>query len=309
MSQTLSPLTDRERRNLDRAKAQIQDYLLFATTLPLAAGGTQKAIVVVKRADRSSYVCTADHKCSCPDHQTRGERCKHLWMCCIWHTEQRRKAAQVTEEQGEETPPAAPAEPAVIEAEIITATVPKSLHAIFTAALANVRFPRLTFTVGGETLIFRLAGDKSRNPGSISVTDDGRYPDNRFFGAIGTDGFWNPSSSCPDHVAQIVAEVLADPAGQLALYGQTSGYCACCGRQLTDPRSLAVGYGATCAAHWDLPWGETPTAAPDAVYAPTPPTTPPAPAIPTPDTGRERRRALGRAWLVGVDAGLAESAA
>lgn len=309
MTAPLSPLTDRERRNLERAKAQIQDYLLFATTVPLAAGGVQKAIVVVKRSDRTSYVCTADHKCSCPDHQTRGERCKHLWMCCIWHREQSAKPAQVTEEQGEETPPAAPAEPEVIEAEIITAAVPKSLHAIFTAALANVRFPRLTFTVGGETIIFRLAGEKSRNPGSISVTDEGRYPDNRFHGAIGTDGFWNPSSSCPDHVAQIVAEVLADPAGQLALYGQTSGYCAMCARKLTDPRSLAVGYGATCAAHWDLPWGETPTAAPDAVYAPTPPTTPPAPAIPTPDTGRERRRALGRAWLVGVDAGLAESAA
>ena len=163
-------------------------------------------------------------------------------MCCIWHTEQRRQPAQVTEEAGgEETPPAAPAEPEVIEAEIITAAVKKSLHAIFTAALANVRFPRLTFTVGGETIIFRLAGEKSRNPGSISVTDEGRYPDNRFHGAIGTDGFWNPSSSCPDHVAQIVAEVLADPAGQLALYGQTSGYCAMCARKLTDPRSLAVG--------------------------------------------------------------------
>ena len=308
MSQPLSPLTDRERANLKRAQEQISNYLLFATTVPLAAGGVQKAIVVVKRADRTSYVCTADHKCSCPDHQQRGERCKHLWMCCIWGAEQRRQTAQVVEEAGgEETPPAAPTEPEVLDAEIITATVPKSLHAIFTAALSHVRFPRLTFSVSGETLIFRLAGEKSRNPGSITVTDDGRYPDNKFYGAVGTDGFWNPSSSCPDHIAQIVAEVLADPAGQLALYGQTSGYCACCGRQLTDPRSLAVGYGATCAAHWDLPWGETPTAAPDAVYAPTPPTTPPAPAIPTPDTGRERRRALGKAWLVGVDAGLQES--
>lgn len=314
MSQTLSPLTDRERRNLDRAKAQIQDYLLFATTVPLAAGGVQKAIVVVKRSDRTSYVCTADHKCSCPDHQTRGERCKHLWMCCIWHREQSAKPAQVTEEQGEETPPAAPIvsdKPEVIDAEIITATVPKSLHAIFTAALSHVRFPRLTFTVGGEVMIFRLAGEKSRNPGSISVTDDGRYPDNKFYGAIGTEGFWNPSSTCPDHVAQIVAEVLADPAGQLALYGQTSGYCAMCARKLTDPRSLAVGYGATCAAHWDLPWGETPTAVQDATIADKPayrPTTPPVAADPTPDTQRERRRALGRAMIAGVDAGFQESA-
>lgn len=308
MSKTITPLTDRERRNLERAKEQISNYLLFATTVPLAQGGVQKAIVVVKRADHSSYVCTADHKCSCPDHQPRGERCKHLWMCCLWHAEQRRQPAQVTEEQGGETPPAAPAEePEVIEAEIVTATVPKSLHAIFTAALANVRFPRLTFGVGGQTLIFRLAGEKSKNPGSITVTDDGRYPDNRFYGAIGTDGFWHPSSSCPEEIAAIVCEVLADPAGQLALYGQTSGFCACCGRKLTDPRSLAVGYGETCAKNWDLPWGETPGAAQDAASAPRKATTPPIAADPTPDTGRERRRALGKAWLVGVDAGLQES--
>ena len=310
MPNQLSPLTDRERRNLERAKAQYADYLLFATTVPLSAGGVQKAIVVVKRADRSSYVCTADHRCSCPDHQTRGERCKHLWMCCLWKSEQRRQTAQVTEEQGEDTPPAAPAEPEVIEAKIIPASVPKSLHAIFSAALQHVRFPRLTFQVGGETLIFRLAGEKSKNPGAITVTDDGRYPDNRYYGMIAENGFWSPVFTCPDHIAQIVCEVLADPAGQLALYGQTSGYCACCGRQLTDPRSLAVGYGETCAKHWDLPWGETPTVEPPATIADKPakrPVVPPVAADPTPDTQRERRRALGKAWLVGIDAGLQES--
>lgn len=44
-------------------------------------------------------------------------------------------------------------------------------------------------------------------------------------------------------------------AAEAAHYGRLYGRCVFCGRALSDDRSIAVGYGATCAKHHDLPWG------------------------------------------------------
>ena len=40
-----------------------------------------------------------------------------------------------------------------------------------------------------------------------------------------------------------------------AAYGQTHGHCMFCALELTDERSVDVGYGPTCASKRNLPWG------------------------------------------------------
>lgn len=41
---------------------------------------------------------------------------------------------------------------------------------------------------------------------------------------------------------------------QASVFGRTHGFCVFCCRDLTDDRSLAVGYGPTCASNHDLPY-------------------------------------------------------
>lgn len=41
-----------------------------------------------------------------------------------------------------------------------------------------------------------------------------------------------------------------------AKFGQLYGTCTFCWRELTDERSIAAGYGPTCAENRGLPWGE-----------------------------------------------------
>lgn len=49
-------------------------------------------------------------------------------------------------------------------------------------------------------------------------------------------------------------------AATAAAFGHAYGVCVFCTRELTDERSVVVGYGPVCAKHNSLPWGERPTA-------------------------------------------------
>lgn len=42
-----------------------------------------------------------------------------------------------------------------------------------------------------------------------------------------------------------------------AAFGKLYGICIFCSRDLTDERSIAMGYGPVCAENHNLPWGET----------------------------------------------------
>jgi hypothetical protein len=63
-------------------------------------------------------------------------------------------------------------------------------------------------------------------------------------------GHWN-------YAKGIMAGVTADhrlTAEQASVFGKTHAFCVFCARDLTDQRSLAVGYGPTCADNYDLPY-------------------------------------------------------
>ena len=54
---------------------------------------------------------------------------------------------------------------------------------------------------------------------------------------------------------KLLQRLAADPAGVASKYGKMTGRCCFCHLQLTDAKSLAVGYGKTCAKNYGLPWG------------------------------------------------------
>lgn len=49
-----------------------------------------------------------------------------------------------------------------------------------------------------------------------------------------------------DGIAAALREIEADPIEAAAKYGKMSGTCGCCGRDLTDPASIALGIGPIC---------------------------------------------------------------
>lgn len=92
-----------------------------------------------------------------------------------------------------------------------------------------------------------------KNEGTISITDGGKYPDNTFYGRMSADGGWTPTRSTPEHVIDALRAFEADPEANVLAYGQETGNCCFCSRQLTNQGSVQVGYGPICADHYGLP--------------------------------------------------------
>lgn len=113
-------------------------------------------------------------------------------------------------------------------------------------------------TSDGLTIRLTIAGQASREPGSINVTSTDRGFDNRlFYGRIARDGTFTPGRNAVPSVVPALVALAADPAGTAAAFGQATGECSFCTSPLTDAPSVAVGYGPVCAKRYGLPWGRT----------------------------------------------------
>ena len=129
------------------------------------------------------------------------------------------------------------------------------LQALFNQAAEGLKRPRVAFKVEnvGE---FRVApaGATSRNPGHLYVKDvSGEY-----LGKIDPQGRLHMAYHARDShgdVFQALTEFAEDPSAKAAAYGKETGICCFCCRELTDDRSVSVGYGPICADNWGLPWG------------------------------------------------------
>lgn len=101
-----------------------------------------------------------------------------------------------------------------------------------------------SFRIGD--LRFSLAGTNSKNSGAVYVKMMGEYA-----GKI-MAGTFMPVASAPDGLGDVIQEIAADPRGKAIEHGRTTGRCACCGRELSDPKSVALGIGPICADAWGL---------------------------------------------------------
>lgn len=61
--------------------------------------------------------------------------------------------------------------------------------------------------------------------------------------------------SFSDAVMAQVRSACENPAAVAAQYGHETGNCSFCSKELTDNRSVSVGYGPICAEKYGLPWG------------------------------------------------------
>ena len=103
---------------------------------------------------------------------------------------------------------------------------------------------KLAFRAGGLTI--SPAKESSRNAGALYVKRGDTY-----MGKILGGKFLPVSSATPD-VLETIRTIAANPPEAAREYGRKTGICCCCGRELTDPESMAAGIGPVCATKWGL---------------------------------------------------------
>jgi hypothetical protein len=101
---------------------------------------------------------------------------------------------------------------------------------------------RIKVRLGAFT--FKPASSTSKNAGSIYVTTGGDY-----LGKI-TAGRFHKVSLCDAASEAAIIAACADPKAAAIAHGKATGECACCGRELTDPISIAAGIGPICASRF-----------------------------------------------------------
>ena len=119
----------------------------------------------------------------------------------------------------------------------------KMLKAFSTARSSGLRKLRLHV----KDYIFSLAGENSVNAGSIYVKT-GYY--DQYLGKITPKGEFFPPRNVKQEIISEITDICRDPLTKAIMHGKETGRCSCCGRELTNPESIARGIGPICAAKW-----------------------------------------------------------
>lgn len=132
------------------------------------------------------------------------------------------------------------------------------INALFDKAKASLKRPAIVLNAGETAIRLSVAGAEARVPGSINVSTNGSFENRTWFGRILADGQFeaSPRAQAPAALIETLQAFAANPAGVAAAYGRQTGACCFCARELTDARSVSVGYGPICADRYGLPWGE-----------------------------------------------------
>ena len=135
-----------------------------------------------------------------------------------------------------------------------TEAIVKLMH----AAKLNIQYPKIRLQSDDVTIQLSVAGIKAQMPNSINITDGKPFGQSKFYGRILADGQLKLriESDIIEHELELFAE---NPTGYAKLYSSVTGNCMFCARTLTDPQSVAVGYGPICAGHYGLPHGDIET--------------------------------------------------
>lgn len=129
------------------------------------------------------------------------------------------------------------------------------VYALFeTAKASGLKFPKIVAASPVGEIKLSVAGPKAKAPGSINVTDTRPFGENTWYGRILKDGTFE-GRTAPAELVDYLKAFAANPAEQAALHGKRTGCCCFCAKELTDARSIEVGYGPTCADNYGLPWG------------------------------------------------------
>lgn len=83
-------------------------------------------------------------------------------------------------------------------------------------------------------------------------TEYGQYGEQPGYEGKIADGRFIPARACADDTATKLQVIAADPRGEAIRFGQRTGTCSCCGRELTKHASIEAGIGPICAQKWGL---------------------------------------------------------
>jgi len=120
-------------------------------------------------------------------------------------------------------------------------------------------FPKLWLKLSDSDLRIHRATSASKYNGQLMLTDGKGYGCNLYFGRIDTKGdlfLAYEGKQRSQEITDLLTRLVADPEKVASEYGKLSGNCFACHKQLTDDRSIRVGYGKVCAKKFKLPWGE-----------------------------------------------------
>jgi hypothetical protein len=119
------------------------------------------------------------------------------------------------------------------------------------ASEAGRKFPKMRFQRDGLVLVLSLAGERSRNPGTLNVTDERKYPNNTWFGRVNLDGTFTAGRDLTPAAREFLEALAADPERVAAEYGKKTGNCCFCGKVLSV---ACTPWGPDCAKAWGLPY-------------------------------------------------------
>jgi hypothetical protein len=114
-----------------------------------------------------------------------------------------------------------------------------------TELLENARRKRATPRFLAGDLAISLAKATGKNPGAVYVKSRG----GEYFGKIVGGRYFATREAPADTLAKLL-EITVDPMGVAVAHGRLTGECACCGRELSDPVSIAKGIGPICESKW-----------------------------------------------------------
>lgn len=107
---------------------------------------------------------------------------------------------------------------------------------------AGAKKPKLVI----QGLVFKPAPEYGKNPNAIYVMEK---TGNAYLGKIDGGNFM-PVKGVELELAVKISDICADPFGYATKHGLMTGQCSCCGKTLTDPKSIAAGIGPVCAKNW-----------------------------------------------------------
>lgn len=79
----------------------------------------------------------------------------------------------------------------------------------------------------------------------------------KYYGKVTKEGnfqIYNTYVKSSPKLIEVLKGFNDDPLNTAVKYGKLTGVCCFCNSGLSDPRSLEVGYGATCARNYNLPY-------------------------------------------------------
>lgn len=125
------------------------------------------------------------------------------------------------------------------------------------AVKRGLKWPKIRFDIEGKPVVLSRAGDRSKYPGSINITDGRRFNDNIWYGRIiKTDDEvdYQPSHQASDTVLSFLQDFANDPIRISSEYGKKTGNCCFCAKKLSTEDSVFTGYGKVCSNKYGLPY-------------------------------------------------------